>query len=328
LPVPWLWGAIAKSGAAGVDLFFALSAFLITSILLRERQETGAISLRRFYLRRILRIWPLYFLLIAIAVVLSHTMANQHLPWYYVAGYLLFVGNWVHAVFGRPESVCSPLWTVSIEEQFYLVWPVLMKMLRRRGMIVAAIVTFVVATVSRLGFMLAGWSGGFIYYGSISRCDSLALGILLALFADRLPRPALLVRWLMLAAGLAGWIVSSARLNEQPGPVDMRMVWGRLIVSLSAGAILYACLDSHHPLVRGTWVVRLGKISYGLYMLHLTGILIALHLLRPLWGWQLLAAKGLGFVITVLLALASYRWIESPFLRLKDRFATVLSRPV
>jgi peptidoglycan/LPS O-acetylase OafA/YrhL len=67
LPVPWLWGAIAKSGAAGVDLFFALSAFLITSILLRERQETGGISLRRFYLRRVLRIWPLYFLLIAVA---------------------------------------------------------------------------------------------------------------------------------------------------------------------------------------------------------------------------------------------------------------------
>ncbi len=234
----------------------------------------------------------------------------------------------MHAVFGRPESVCSPLWTVSIEEQFYLIWPMLMKILRPRGMIVAAIVTFVLATVSRLGFMLAGWSGGFIYYGSTSRCDSLALGILLALFADRLPRPSRGARCLLLAAGLAGWIVSSARLNEQPGPVDMRMVWGRLIVSLSAGAILYACLNSHHQLVRGSWVVRLGKISYGLYMLHLTGILIALNLLHPRWGWQLLAAKGLGFVITVLLALASYRWIESPFLRLKDRFATVLSRPV
>ncbi len=82
-----------------------------------------------FYLRRILRIWPLYFLLIAVGVVLAHTMAKQRLPWYYVAGYLLFVGNWVHAVFGRPESICSPLWTVSIEEQFYLIWPLLMKML-------------------------------------------------------------------------------------------------------------------------------------------------------------------------------------------------------
>jgi peptidoglycan/LPS O-acetylase OafA/YrhL len=328
LPIPWLWGAIAKSGAAGVDLFFALSAFLITSILLREQEETGSISLRRFYLRRILRIWPLYFLLIAVGVVLAHTMAKQRLPWYYVAGYLLFVGNWVHAVFGRPESICSPLWTVSIEEQFYLVWPLLMKMLRRRGMIVAAIVTFLLATVCRVGFMLAGSSGGFIYYGSVCRCDSLALGILLALFADRLPRLTRRVRWLLLAVGLLAWIASSAWLNEQPGPVDIRMVLGRLIVSVAAGAILYACLHSHSRLVRGEWVVRLGKISYGLYMLHLTGILIMLSLVHPAWGWQLLATKGLGFVMTVVLALASYRWIESPFLQWKDKFATVLSRPV
>jgi peptidoglycan/LPS O-acetylase OafA/YrhL len=328
LPIPWLWGAIAKSGAAGVDLFFALSAFLITSILLREQEESGGISLRRFYLRRILRIWPLYFLLIAVGVVLAHTMAKQSLPWYYVAGYLLFVGNWVHAVFGRPESICSPLWTVSIEEQFYLIWPLLMKMLRRRGMIVAAIVTFLLATVCRVGFMLAGSSGGFIYYGSVSRCDSLALGILLALFADRLPRLTRSVRWLLLAGGLLGWVASSAWLNEQPGPVDIRMVLGRLIVSLAAGAILYACLHSHSKLVRGEWVVRLGKISYGLYMLHLTGILIMLSLFHPVWGWQLLATKALGFVMTVILALASYRWVESPFLHLKDKFATVLSRPV
>jgi peptidoglycan/LPS O-acetylase OafA/YrhL len=328
LPVPWLWGAIAKSGAAGVDLFFALSAFLITSILLREREETGGISLRRFYLRRILRIWPLYFLLIAVGIVLAHTMAKQSLPWYYVAGYLLFVGNWVHAVFGRPESICSPLWTVSIEEQFYLIWPLLMKMLRRRGMIVAAIVTFLLATVCRVGFMLAGSSGGFIYYGSVSRCDSLALGILLALFADRLPRLTRRVRWLLLAGGLLGWVASSAWLNEQPGPVDIRMVLGRLIVSVAAGAILYACLHSHSKLVRGEWVVRLGKISYGLYMLHLTGILIVLSLFHPVWGWQLLATKALGFVMTVILAMASYRWVESPFLHLKDKFATVLSRPV
>jgi len=328
LPMPWLWGAVAKSGAAGVDLFFALSAFLITSILLREREETGRISLRRFYLRRILRIWPLYFVLIALGVVLAHTMAQQSLPWYYVAGYLLFVGNWVHAIFGRPESICSPLWTVSIEEQFYLIWPLLMKMLGRRGMIVAGLVTFLLASVSRIGFMLAGWSGGFIYYGSISRCDSLALGILLALFADRLPRLTRGARLLLLATGLTSWVISSAWLNEQPGPVDLRMVLGRLIVSLAAGAILYACLHSHSQLVRGDWVVRMGKISYGLYMLHLTGILIMLSLFHPIWGWQLLATKGLGFVMTVILALASYRWIESPFLRLKDKFATVLSRPV
>jgi peptidoglycan/LPS O-acetylase OafA/YrhL len=75
-------------------------------------------------------------------------------------------------------------------------------------------------------------------------------------------------------------------------------------------------------------VVRLGKISYGLYMFHFMGMLLALTLLHPVSRGQLLASRVLGFAFTLVLAMASYRWVESPFLRLKDRFATVLSRPV
>jgi peptidoglycan/LPS O-acetylase OafA/YrhL len=328
LPLPSLWAAAVKSGASGVDLFFTLSAFLITVLLLKERRQTGGISLRSFYMRRILRIWPLYFAVLAVAVVLAHTVPGQGLPWYFLAGYLLFVGNWVDAVVGHPTSVCVPLWTVSIEEQFYLVWPVLMKGLGRRGMIVAAVVTFLLATLSQIGVVLAGLSGGYIYYGSASRGGSLALGILLALFADRLPDLSRGMRRLLLAAALTGWISASAWLTDQPGPVDMRAVLGRLVVSVGGVLILYACLGSRSRLVRSDWVVRLGKISYGLYMLHFIGLLLVIDVLRPPWGWKLLATKALGLPVTVVLAWASYRWVESPFLRLKDRFATVLSRPV
>jgi peptidoglycan/LPS O-acetylase OafA/YrhL len=328
LPLPWLWGATVKAGAAGVDLFFALSAFLITSLLLREREETGDISLRLFYTRRVLRIWPLYFVVIGLAVVLSHTTTNQHLPWYYVAGYLFFVGNWVHAAFGRPESIAFPLWTVSIEEQFYLIWPVIVKTLGRRALILSAVLMFLLATVCRIAFVLAGISGGYIYYGSTARCDSIALGILLALLAHQLPRLTTRARMLLLSAGIAGWIVSSAWLTDQPGPISMREVWGRLIISISAGAILYGSLYGRSALLTSNWIVRLGKISYGLYLLHLTGLLLAKSALHPTSGTALLATKAVGFVVTIILAFASYRWIESPFLRIKDRFSRVLSRPV
>jgi peptidoglycan/LPS O-acetylase OafA/YrhL len=328
LPLPSLWAAVPRSGASGVDLFFALSAFLITALLLRERQQTGGISLRLFYIRRSLRIWPLYFLVLAVGVVLAHTVPGQSLPWYYVVGYLLFVGNWINVAFGHPLSVCGPLWTVSIEEQFYLVWPLLMKILQRRGMIIAAVVAFLFATLSQIGVVLAGLSPGYIYYGSFSRSGSLALGILLALFADRLPELTRGRRGLLLAAGLTGWIASSGWLIDQPGPLDMRAVLGRLVSSVGAVAILYAGLGSRSRLVRSNWIVRLGKISYGLYMLHFIGLLFMIELLHPRWGWTLLATKALGLALTVLLAWASYRWVESPFLRLKDRFATVLSRPV
>ncbi len=328
LPFPWVWGATVKAGAAGVDLFFALSAYLITSLLLREREETGDISLKLFYTRRVLRIWPLYFAVIGLAIVLSHTMTNQHLPWYYVAGYLFFVGNWVHAAFGRPESIAFPLWTVSIEEQFYLLWPLLVKTLGRRALIASTILMFLLATACRIGFVLAGASGGYIYYGSTARCDSIALGILLALFADRLPSLTSRARLLLISAGLVGWIVSSAWLTDQPGPISMREVPGRLIISIAAGAILYGSLHSRTSLLTSGWIVRLGKVSYGLYLLHLTGLLLAKSALHPTSGAALLATKAVGFVLTILLAFASYRWIESPFLRIKDRFSRVLSRPV
>jgi peptidoglycan/LPS O-acetylase OafA/YrhL len=253
---------------------------------------------------------------------------QQNLPWYYVVGYLLFVSNWTYAIYGAAQSICAPLWTVSIEEQFYLVWPALMKILKRRGMAVAAVVTFALATASQASIVLLGAPRGYIVFGSASRCESLALGVLLALCSHRLPRPTSRMRFLLLFSGLTGWIISSWWFWDQSGPASMRMVMGHLITSLASGAILYGCLYSRSRIVTGDWVVRLGKVSYGLYMLHFTGLLIVATLIHPIGRSELLATKALGFAMTILLAFASYRWVESPFLRLKDRFATVLSRPV
>ena len=332
MPMWWLLVPIIRSGSAGVDLFFALSAFLITSLLLRERQQTGGISLRPFYIRRILRIWPLYFLVVTLGILFAHTMPNvwyytQSLPWYYVAGYVLFLSNWVYAIFGAPQSICAPLWTVAIEEQFYLIWPVVARMLTRRGMMIAGIVTFLFAAASQIAIALIGFRGGFGYFGSTSRCDSLALGIILALSVDRLPRLTRSLRLLLVTVGLIG-LPFSSWLTSQPYSPVIRLALGRLIISLSSAAILYGCMYSTNKLLTSGWIVRLGKISYGLYALHFTGLLIVLSLLHPGHGFNLLLAKALGFVMTVFLAFVSYRWVESPFLRLKSRYATVPSRPV
>jgi peptidoglycan/LPS O-acetylase OafA/YrhL len=330
MPWPWLWGPVIRSGSAGVDLFFVLSAFLITSLLLRERQQTGGISLRQFYIRRILRIWPLYFLVVTLGILFAHTMPNfwyytQSLPWYYIAGYLLFLSNWVYGIFGAPQSICAPLWTVAIEEQFYLIWPVVARMLTRRGMMIAGIVTFLFATASQMGIILSGLRGDFTYFGSTSRCDSLALGIILALSVDRLPS----LRLLLVAVGLIGLPFSSwFTITNQSCPPAIRVALGRLVISLASAAILYGCMYSNNRLLTSGWIVRLGKVSYGLYALHFTGLLIVLSLLHPGHGFNLLVAKALGFVMTALLAFVSYRWVESPFLRLKSRYATVPSRPV
>ncbi len=334
LPLPELWTAAVLSGASGVDLFFVLSAFLITSLLSKEREATGDISVRLFYVRRVLRIWPLYFLVVVLGVAIAHSgfthfwYYGQSLPWYYVAGYMLSVSNWVYAVFGAPGSICAPLWTVSIEEQFYLVWPLLAKLLRRRGWLIAGIVVFALATLSQIAMALSSARSSYLYFGTASRCDSLALGIILAFCVDKLPKLGSAARLLLISGGLIFLVAATALIMKEPEPVTMRMILGRLMISLASVAILYGCLHSSSRLLRAEWVVRLGRVSYGLYMLHYAGLLIMLSLIHPSKGWALLATKVLGLLMTVLLAFASYRWVELPFLRLKSRFATVPSRPV
>src|SRR5205085_1151346 len=137
--------------------FFVLSAFLITELLLQEKQQFGKIHLKAFYVRRILRIWPLYFTAIAIGLLVSHFVVEQELPLRYVAGFLLLCGNWVISATGFPHSVMGPLWSVSFEEQFYLLWPGFLAHAKRRALIYGSIAMLVTSTIARVFF----WSQSF-----------------------------------------------------------------------------------------------------------------------------------------------------------------------
>src|ERR1700754_4664026 len=115
VPFPAFWAALVRAGGAGVDLFFVLSSFLITTLLLKEREDTGTIRLRWFYFRRILRIWPLYFAVIALGILFarfprnaSFWYGNVDLPWKLVVGYAFFVANWLHYFVGPTSEVCGP----------------------------------------------------------------------------------------------------------------------------------------------------------------------------------------------------------------------------
>src|SRR6266566_8542867 len=116
----WITTAI-KACMCSLDVFFILSAFLITELLLRERALRGAVDLKTFYVRRLLRIWPLYFFAIALAAFLSSFDRSQTVGWSYALSFLFFVGNWIMAIRGSPRAtMIVPLWSVSFEEQFYL----------------------------------------------------------------------------------------------------------------------------------------------------------------------------------------------------------------
>ena len=179
--------SVFTSGAYGVDLFFALSAYLITSLLLRERANTGTLDLRGFYLRRILRIWPLYLSFVAFAALFSLLTATQHLPLRYVAGYSLLAGNWIYVIYGLPASFAIPLWTVSIEEQFYLTWPLVFRRATLGRMLGIAVGVLVTANVVRVALAVSGASLQAMEYNTFARLDPIALGILVALAGSRLP---------------------------------------------------------------------------------------------------------------------------------------------
>lgn len=323
---PWA-AAVSDSGAYGVDLFFALSAYLITALLLREKESQGTLDLKAFYLRRILRIWPLYFAFLAFALFLSKIgLQSQHLAAPYVAGYLLLTGNWVYAIYGVPSSVAIPLWSVSIEEQFYLLWPMAVRKASRQAMMWIAFSLLVVSSCVRVLLVHAGTPASAIEYNTFVRLDPIALGILLALFLGyRLPRLSTLARFALFSMGAATWVVVAryAVLNSREiGAASA--IFGHPAIAISSLAMLVAILGSN-SLLNNPALVYLGKISYGLYVIHEFGLLAAE---KAMGGHMDVKSTAVGLLLTIALAAASYRWIETPFLSLKKRFTYVSSRSV
>lgn len=327
--------AVASAGAFGVDLFFALSAYLITTLLIREEEIRGSIDTGAFYVRRILRIWPLYFFFIGVAAVVPVWDRTQHLGWPFIAGYLLLSGNWVYVFLGLPHSIASPLWSVSIEEQFYLVWPLALRRLSRRQLVFAVIGLLVLANMVRVFLVFSHVVGAAVEYNTLARIDAIAFGVLLAYFlGSEAPSLSLLSRAALAIACLGLWcmVASQTNLNAQTevAPV-MGTLLGRPLIALAAAGLLFAVIGAPAAGARAltaSWLTYLGRISYGLYVYHAAGLLLAWHLIRGN-SVKIYAAYALtGFGLTVLFSALSYRWLESPFLKMKERFAIVRSRPV
>lgn len=318
------------AGAYGVDLFFALSAYLITSLLLRERSTTGKLDLRSFYVRRILRIWPLYLGFVAFAAIAARFLPWQNLPLRYIAGYTLLAGNWLYVFYGLPASFAVPLWTVSIEEQFYLAWPLALRRASIRATTFMAIAVIVVANLWRFALVILAAPAQAMEYNTFTRLDPIALGVLLALFAGKLPTLSTWQRITLLAAGVATWIVTFwfTVVIELPKLSTWQSALGHLLIALASAAILFSVMGSQNAFLRNKWLLYLGKISYGLYVLHEFAHYCAMRLLPASTPMQVIEQSAFSLALTILLAAASYRWLESPFLRLKERFAYVQSRPI
>jgi peptidoglycan/LPS O-acetylase OafA/YrhL len=309
-------------GFVGVDVFFVISGFLITGLLLREKEETGRISFAQFYARRIKRILPAA-LTVAIATVVTSFLifslprAQEILTdglWASV-----FAGNWRFIATGtnymHANDAMSPLqhyWSLSVEEQFYLIWPLLMVVIlsgvrqgvRRRVALVLAAIT---AASLAWAFIETANQPTWAYFSTTSRAWELGLGALLACVAPLAARVPVVVRPLLAWAGIGALAVSVLLISsETPFPAP-----GALLPVLATLAILAAGVGGtprfSAPLTNPV-SVYLGTISYSLYLWHLPVIVFvsAFHPQREIE--YVLLSVALILVLSVL----SYHWVEQP----------------
>ena len=328
-PLHTLAQALTEGGQFGVPLFFVLSAFLVTHLLLIERERTGTISIRDFIVRRSLRIWPLYYLLIATCgvCVASGIQAPGLVPLWPKAllAYGLFSGDFLHMAIA--PTILGPLWSLSIEEKFYLIWPTVLKRLRVSDLRLVATGIIAVGLLSRALSaphltLLPFW------VFPLNHLDSFGYGILLATLPIGPSRKGS-GWWIAFLLGGFGVAQLMGSYLARPGvenTVGLSVSMG--IASMIAAVFLYMVRGSESGLLTIRPMRELGKRTYAAYVLHFIPCHIATVIVPNHLSLAYLGAQLVAFTVTLGLARASYRWIESPFLRLKYKFERVASRPV
>jgi peptidoglycan/LPS O-acetylase OafA/YrhL len=325
-------GYVKGSGWIGVDIFFVLSGFLITGILYESRNESH--YYRRFYIRRALRLFPVFYG-VCLVVLLLAPLLHVQWRWAYLA--VLFYGtNIVLPLHSSPDPVgpvrITHLWSLAVEEQFYLLWPFAVHLLKTREKVLRlSIGVIIVAFAARVVALYAGVPATVIYWELPTRMDSLAVGAALALllrgprkdFWESIARSSLVPLWLtVLLIGV--YEHGLDHLN----PVTI--VAGYTLLAFASASLIAEALRpfSRVALIFNNSVLRfLGKISYGLYVYHLliwTGAKPVFAFLQLRLRSQLAAGIGIYVVFlggTVLFSYLSYRFYELRFLRLKDKLA-------
>ena len=324
-----LGNGLIQGGVFGVDLFFVLSAYLITELLLREKDECGSLDVRGFYLRRILRIWPLYFFYIGLALLPIFNRSHAF-TWRHAAAFVFLAGNWSIIAWGWPTSIVAPLWTVSIEEQFYLLWPPIVRKLPRDRIVWAGVTMLVISNIMRITMVVLHGGMNSVWCNTLGRLDPIVAGILVAIaLRGRIPNLNLPVRLAMIACGIVALaLVANFWQIQNPERLEwIPTLVGFPVVAVSCTLIVLAVLGI--PLQMPRFLVYLGKISYGLYVYHALGNVLSGAVIPVHSRFLQLALRPIAaLAITILLAATSYAFLETPFLKLKQRFAHVQSRPV
>lgn len=324
---------LISSGATGVSIFFVLSGFLITYLLISEYELNAKIKLKNFYIRRILRIWPLYFAVTAISFMIysSTTVIGISDRILYS---LFFLANYVKCYYTgvmMPEAVT---WSVSVEEQFYLFWPLIFVFLPYRFWLSMIILTIAGSVMFRIIYY---HDAVILYFHSFSVLLDLGIGGLFAYLVKEHGKVRAFFERTGTKSHLIFFLISFCLLYWNVKIFDFKYghAIGRLFISASIAFIITAQAitksDSVLNLRNFTFANRWGKYTYGMYLIHpialtITGFLAAaVHLSKENIVNAVIIAI-IGFILTLLISRLSYTYFESRFLRLKDKFSVIKTR--
>jgi len=320
-----------RHGNLGVNFFFTLSGYLITYLLIAERRNYERIHIPKFWMRRILRIWPLYFLCILLGFVIIpfalKLTGKIEYPTASAIPYLTFTSNFDYIKNGYPGStILEVLWSIAVEEQFYFFWPVLLSLIPSRWYLHL----FIAIALGSVVFRMVYTSPKMHDHHTLSCIGDMAIGAIGAWFSfnprfrtfiSRIGRPGILLIYFVLFAFFF----------FRDAIFDHGIFFRAIDRSLIAFAFLAVILEQNYAnrslfkFSSSKSITKLGVISYGLYCYHelaITGVFVAVGLISSGNGMAISAGKLiLALIATIIIAMISYRFFESPFLRLKNRYA-------
>lgn len=340
----WLGPVIANAGPLGVVFFFVLSGFLITFLLLREREVAGHISIRKFYWRRIYRIWPLYFLVVLTGFLVLPYFAWFDVPvqrrllepvfWQSFTLCMVMLPNLAFAIFNAPPNI-GQVWSIGVEEQFYLIWPWLIRKSKNllRTIIIFVSVFMVIKLCALTLDHLVPSSKVFNVlrkFFAMSRLESMAIGAFGAYYVFTNKE-----KVLRLVYHPATQVLSFISLPT--------LVFFSPIIFHNVIHIVYSCIFlvivmnvSANPKtilrLENRVFDYLGRISYGLYMYHILIIVFVLHMYSDtitlntdLSARENVLVYATSIALTIGVSALSYELFEKRFIRIKSRFAIIKS---
>lgn len=319
-----------KGGFLGVDLFFALSGFLITSILLNEYEKTSTISLKNFFIRRCLRLMPAFWFFV-ICLYLFGTYLLPEFQASLVYGRhdfiyaLTYTMNWYSATNPGFDSNLNHTWSLSIEEQFYIIWSLILykafaEKRKHEHILYLTLGLITVLSISRALRALTGADTRLLYYSTDTRIDSLLMGcgVSMVFIWKMLPAETVKKVWfnlLLICSVIAAFVVTFSLSHE-----DRNLyVFGLPMFNLAVAIMIFWLVSTKgtiiHKVLENSILRWIGNVSYALYLWHYLLYEYAKKEFVP-GGSQIFVGVTLAFVLAAL----SYYCVERPFLRLKSRF--------